>query len=111
MSSSGFDSKLFEKVGALYLVDIGFIIDPNLHNSINDCFKACLEDFQKIIEMLKGQGKDVSRLRSLVDEYSKMLENLRYVKTGMDVLSSDVNFWMDLCRKLLEIDKEIARLI
>lgn len=102
---------LFEKSQQLFYVYLDDIISPDLHNIINDCFKEAYNDLVKIKDNLAGQGKDVSKLTELLDEYYSMLGKLRYVKEGDDVRSDDVNLWIDLCKKLLEIDEEIVLLL
>ena len=102
---------LFEKSTSLYLVSIDDVIDPNLHNNINDCFKEAYNDLVKIRDDLASQGKDTTNLTRLIEEYHSMLGNLRYVSIRSYVYAKDVNLWIDLCKKLLEIDKEIVSLL
>jgi len=104
-------SYLMKEVVKLYLVLLDDIIDPDLHNNIVLCFKVCHDDLLTICTKLYKEGKDVTRLRALIDEYGVMLDKLKYVTKDEYVYADYVNLWIDLCKKLLEIDKEIYVLL
>jgi len=104
-------SELAKYAIKLYTVELDILIPSELHNSINDCFKAPLTDFYAIHDKLKAQGKNVTRLNALINEFANMIDKLRYVKPDDDVLSQDTNTFIDLCKKMVEIDEEISALL
>ena len=100
-----------DRVATLYYVRSRIVIDPKLHNRINDCFKELYNSFIEIRDMLQAKGYDVSTLDRLLSEYSSLLSRLVYVKKGEYVYASQINIFVDLSKKMLEIDKEIANLL
>jgi len=104
-------SELAKYAIKLYTVETDMLIPSDLHNAINDCFKAALTDFRKIRNDLKARGKNVTRLDELIAEFADLIGKLRYVEPGDDVLSQDTNTFIDLCKKMLEIDDEISALL
>jgi len=113
-------SKLRQYLDQLPYVDVNQIIYAKYHNLKVDALKTQIKIFRDYSYQLKAKGKNTQTLDTLIDEFETLVSKLRYVKDLPEgatpteenyIYHTDVNDVNACLRKILEIDKEIKRLL